>query len=191
MRVNSIQRLMCLCVLLAFVAGSAAVAQGPNVGSIEKDWTAGDSTKKTQSPTTALFKSLAVPGWGQISNRQYVKAGVVIAAEGIFLYRWMDLRQQTAEARKDYEAIPLADTARSSTRASLFRKFQDKRYDRNLYAWLTGFTIFLSMFDAYVDAHLSQFPKKSTPQISVDFGPEILAHSESRALIATQITFSW
>ena len=33
----------------------------------------------TQNPTTALFKSMFVPGLGQIGNRKYFKAGVFIA----------------------------------------------------------------------------------------------------------------
>ncbi|MFQ5606656.1 MAG: DUF5683 domain-containing protein [Candidatus Zixiibacteriota bacterium] len=120
-----------------------------------ESWTT-DTTarRKHQSPTAALFKSLLVPGLGQFGNRQYVKAGIVIGVEGILFSRWLDFRSQTADARAAFSAIPVGDPQRGV----LFARFDSVRNDRNLYAWLTGTAIFLSMFDAFVDAHLRGFP---------------------------------
>lgn len=106
-----------------------------------------------QSPTAAMFKSLLVPGLGQIGNRKYLKAALVISGETFLFLRWLDFRNQTVDARAALEAEN--DTA---LRGPLFTKFDNVRDQRNLYAWLTGTAIFASMIDAFVDAHLAKFP---------------------------------
>lgn len=120
-----------------------------------ESWT-GDSTESrpSQKPTVALFKSMLVPGLGQIGNRQYIKAALVIGAEGLLFSRWLKFRRETSDARAAFEAQPFGD----SRRALLFGEFEAVKNDRNYYAWLTGTSIFLSMFDAFVDAHLRNFP---------------------------------
>lgn len=130
-----------------------------------ESWT-GDSseTRHRQKPTVALFKSMLVPGLGQVGNRQYIKAALVIGVEGFLFMRWRKFRDQTVDAREAFEAKISGDPQRGI----LFDKFEAVRNDRNLYAWLTGTAIFLSMFDAFVDAHLYKFPG---PGSEISFGP--------------------
>ena len=124
-----------------------------------ESWT-GDSTESrpSQKPTVALFKSMLVPGLGQIGNRQYIKAALVIGAEGLLFSRWLKFRRETSDARAAFEAQPFGDPQERAQRALLFGEFEAVKNDRNYYAWLTGTSIFLSMFDAFVDAHLRNFP---------------------------------
>ncbi|HSH00711.1 MAG TPA: DUF5683 domain-containing protein [candidate division Zixibacteria bacterium] len=125
-------------------------------GSKYEAWTTSDSVeRRRQSPTVALLKSLVVPGWGQIGNHQYLKAGVVIGVEGLLFARWLHFRNQTVDARAAFEEVPLDELA---LRGQLFADFDRVRDRRNLFGWLTGTAIFLSMIDAFVDAHLSDFP---------------------------------
>jgi len=109
---------------------------------------------KTQNPTVALFKSMFVPGLGQIGNRNYIKAGVIIALETTLIGTYIHYYNKT----RDREDAFLA--AEGSTQARLFEEYQDARDQRNRFGWYTGVLIFLSMFDAYVDAHLAQFPRQ-------------------------------
>ena len=42
-----------------------------------------DSSRTTlRSPTGALFRSVAIPGWGQFYNKKYLKAALVFLGEG-------------------------------------------------------------------------------------------------------------
>jgi len=135
---------------------------------------------KTQNPTAALFKSMLVPGLGQIGNKRYIKAGFAIALESVFIGAIVHWAGKTNDARERFENEP--DT--SIMRASLFRTYSDYKNQRNFYSWMLGTTIFISMFDAYVDAHLLQFPRfREEKGFSFDLGPS------GRDCFA--VTFSW
>ncbi|MCX6826260.1 MAG: DUF5683 domain-containing protein [candidate division Zixibacteria bacterium] len=120
-------------------------------------------TTRTQIPTAALFKSMLIPGWGQIGNKKYIKAAVVISAEVILITKLVYYARKTSDAKKVFDAA-----TDSSTLDPLFKKYRRAKDDRNLCSWLTGVTIFISMFDAYVDAHLAHFPKtKNTLSLKI------------------------
>jgi len=111
-------------------------------------------TLHTQNPTKALFKSIFIPGWGQLGNKKYVKAGIIISMESTFMVNLIHFAKKTSDARREFDSE--TDTTNI---AGLYNRYKSAKDDRNLYSWLTGTVIFISMFDAYVDAHLAQFPK--------------------------------
>jgi hypothetical protein len=120
-----------------------------------------------RSPTLTLFKSVVFPGWGQFSNGKYVKAGLVFAVESYFIYKAVYYGNKASDWRAKWKAAP------SSEKYLYFTKYTDYRDTRNSFLWYTGLTVFLSMFDAYVDAHLANFPKDipTSDNISLDFDP--------------------
>ena len=119
---------------------------------------------KAPAPTIALLKSVVVPGWGQISNGKYIKAGVVIALETTLIGTYIHYKNKTEDARDAFESAPLEDKSR------LFREFDGAKDQRNRFAWFCATMIFISMFDAYVDAHLANFPRKEET-LSFNIGP--------------------
>ncbi len=113
-----------------------------------------DSTQRFPDPQTALLLGL-IPGGGQIYNGAWLKAVLVIAAEGYYL-------TQFRQASKDYANNDGSD------------ELLDRR---NGNAWRALIVYILGMLDAYVDAHLSTFPQESdgqrpaTSQPSNEAGP--------------------
>lgn len=107
-----------------------------------------------QNPTVALFKSLAVPGWGQLGNRRYVKAGIIISLELYFFSSAYHYNRQARDAKRYFD-----DAETISARNEWWDFLDNKRKNRNRFLWFAGLTVFFSMFDAYVDAHLSGSPK--------------------------------
>ena len=105
-----------------------------------------------QNPTKALFKSLLVPGWGQVGNRRYVKAGVIFALEVLFVGAAIHYDNQVGDARRMFESAESL-----ASRNNWYDYMDNKRKNRGKFAWYAGITIFISMFDAYVDAHLFGF----------------------------------
>ena len=129
----------------------------------------------TQSPTAALFKSMVVPGMGQIGNRRYLKAAIAIGLETYFFSKVLDLNKESSNARQAWQAETDLGLKRN-----LYNEFDEKRNNRNKFIWYTGITIFFSMFDAYVDAHLSGSPSDSrndrieeSETISMNIVPEL------------------
>ena len=110
-------------------------------------------TMKTQNPTVALFKSMIVPGLGQIGNREYIKAAIVIALETTLIGTYIHYYNKTKDREDAFQSTE------GSEQTQLFNEYEDARDQRNRFGWYTGTLIFLSMFDAYVDAHLARFPK--------------------------------
>jgi hypothetical protein len=122
-----------------------------------------------QNPTVALFKSMFVPGWGQIGNHRYVKAGIIIGLETWFVAATIHYANQASDLKDKYnnETDPII-------RDSYYQQYQDKRNVRLTYTWFAGITVFVSMFDAYVDAQLSGAPDAGgRDKVGVDIRPDI------------------
>lgn len=100
-----------------------------------------DSSGRVIDPRKALLLGL-IPGGGQIYNRAWLKAILVVAAEGYYF----TLYQQN---RDNYDI------------------HQDEKYLelRNKYAWRFLFAYLIGLMDGYVDAHLSTFPPDSADNI--------------------------
>lgn len=129
----------------------------------------------TQLPTVALFKSMIVPGLGQIGNRRYLKAAIAIGLESYFFSRVLEFGNEASDARRAWQ-----EETDLVLKRNLYIEFDDKRSDRNKFIWFTGIITFLSMFDAYVDAHLSGSPSESrndrveeSDKVSMTLVPEV------------------
>ena len=108
---------------------------------------------RRKSPTGAMLRSLAFPGWGQFYNAKYAKA---LLAFGIETGLALSASYQNDQMRR-YEK-------KGDTEAAKFF-----RNDRNrMLWWLAGFML-LSMGDAYVDAHL--FDYDISPDLSLTVSP--------------------
>jgi hypothetical protein len=125
-----------------------------------------DTTLERKSPTGALLRSVAIPGWGQFYNRKYFKSVVVFGAETTFItlaaIEWGRMNKH----KKNFENPNHPD------RFWEFEQFEFYEDQRNLYLWVTAGIIFLSMFDAYVDAHLYNFDREKVRDLSISFVPE-------------------
>lgn len=97
-----------------------------------------------------MLRSLALPGWGQLYNRQWIKALVVVGAQ---------------TALVGY-AVHFNSSARDFPEGSSNREANIDR--RNGMFWLMALTKLLSMVDAYVDAQLYDFD--AGPDLALQLG---------------------
>lgn len=102
-----------------------------------------------RSPTGALLRSLAIPGWGQFYNRKYFKAVIVAGGEGTLLATAIVEWKRASDARKN---LDLED-------------YRAHVNNRNMFLWLYAAATVVSMLDAYVDAHLSQDTGVGVPKV--------------------------
>jgi len=109
----------------------------------------------THSATSALWRAALIPGWGQIYNHEYGKAGLLYmgllgsavsyySRQKMVEYHLTNLHQ--AREAKDYEAISIAEED-----ILFFRK------KRNQYIWAITLFYLYSLADAAVDAMLHNF----------------------------------
>jgi hypothetical protein len=121
-----------------------------------------------QNPTAALFKSALVPGWGQFGNRRYLKGIVFLGLDAWMVVSAIHYGRQASDF---YDKFENAETV--SARNDYYDLYSDRRDNRNKFTWFAVIISFVSMFDAYVDAHLSGFPDRERGQdFSVDVMPD-------------------
>jgi hypothetical protein len=120
-----------------------------------------------QNPTAALFKSMVVPGMGQAGNRRWFKAGLFAGLEVWFALKAIDHGQSAHAHKAAFDAATDVDYRRLVHDA-----YETERSKRNKFVWFFGLTTFVSMFDAYVDAHMSGSPSnKRNDQFSLNVVP--------------------
>jgi hypothetical protein len=108
---------------------------------------------KTKSPNGALLRSLALPGWGQLYNEQYVKSALVLAVEGLLAAGAIVEHQKAEDDHAVYEDPSRSDAVREEA----WNRYSRRIDKRNAYLWYYAGFKFLSIIDAYVDAHLYHF----------------------------------
>ena len=136
----------------------------------------------THSARGALWRAAAVPGWGQLYNRQYYKIPFVYAGLGVLgytihqadaqyrLFRRAALFKNETVSRPEFESEYLQavqEVTGCSTRQEcettplsgrILRQQRDKlRRRRNLAIIGTGLFYAITILDAYVSAHLLTF----------------------------------
>ena len=128
-----------------------------------------DSSRTTlRSPTGALFRSVAFPGWGQFYNKKYLKAALVFLGEGSLIAGAVVEWTRMNEHKKNFEALPDTNLLKTFE----FNQYQYHKDNRNLFLWWTAGVIFISMWDAYADAQLSSFEKEERQEAKWGFIPE-------------------
>lgn len=147
------------------------------------------------SPRGALWRSAAVPGWGQVYNRQHIKVPFVYAALGALvistvrnqrdytLYR--DAFQYKAfqelvdsgqlESNPNTDMLPAYNTLVAEFGPISSRPIESQRNNfrrnRDLSAIGIGFIYGLAMLDAYVSAHLLDFDVEEDLSIRLHVSP--------------------
>jgi len=110
---------------------------------------------ETHSAFSALWRAALIPGWGQIYNHEYGKAGMLYmgligsvisyySRQKMVEYHLVNLHQ--ARKANDYDAITIAEED-----VLFFRK------KRNQYIWSSTLFYLYSLADAAVDAMLHNF----------------------------------
>jgi len=140
-----------------------------------------DTLLERKSPLGALLRSVTFPGGGQFYNRKYFKGIVVFGAETTFItlaaIEWSRMNTH----KKNFQNPDYPD------RYWEFEQFQFYEDRRNLFLWITAGIVFLSMFDAYVDAHLYNFDREEVRDLSISLIPESNGGSNIRILFSIQL----
>lgn len=125
-----------------------------------------DTTRIIKSPKWAMYRSLVVPGWGQLYNGKIIKAIGFAAAETYFIYCYVYYHKKFKEyARKRREA----DLNDNEMDFLFYTRRKDFYMDqRNAQGWYLALTIILSIMDAYVDAYLINFEKDMKISFNVE-----------------------
>ena len=101
------------------------------------------ATVQTQSisPFNAFWRSFLLPGWGQARLNRKLTGGIFVAWEGVTLGMSLKTRRELRYLRRNNSA-----------------RGDDKRQEHEDWLVLLGFNHLFAGLEAYVSAHLSDFP---------------------------------
>ncbi len=147
-------RTACLTLLLLGLASARAVAQDSTTkipppppepvelgNPVVAPPSASDSARRYIKPMAAFWRSLILPGWGQARTGRKLAAGVFIAWEGVTL-------SMALKANQELQYLERTDDGRVDA----------KRQERQDWLVLLAVNHLFSAMEAYVSAHLWDFP---------------------------------
>jgi hypothetical protein len=128
-------------VLALFTWGGIAQAQD-SIAAPRPAPVARDSTSRQYiSPANALWRSLLLPGWGQARLNRKLSGGIFVAWEGVTL-------GMTLKTRSELSYLRRIGSGRGDA----------KRQEHEDWLVLLAFNHLFSGLEAYVSAHLADFP---------------------------------
>jgi hypothetical protein len=133
---------------LARVLLVAALSLLPMTGAAAQDSTAAaaptaaDSLALRTSPMNAFWRSFLLPGWGQAKLGRKLTGGIFVAWEGVTL-------GMSLKTRHELDYLRRTNSARA----------EDKRREHEDWLVLLAVNHLFSGLEAYVSAHLSDFPR--------------------------------
>jgi hypothetical protein len=147
---RSLAGLVVLVALEATASTTRLAAQDTTAAVPPPDTTAGvpvqrqrlDSLALRTSPMNAFLRSFLLPGWGQAKLGRKLTGGILVAWEGTTLGMSLKTRHELAYLRRT-----------NSVRAD------DKRKEHEDWVVLLAFNHVFAGLEAYVSAHLSDFPR--------------------------------
>ena len=124
---------------------------------------------------------MVIPGLGQFGNKKYIKAIVFASFDAWMISKAISYKNKASDLKKQFD-----NETDISLRNSYYNLYQVEKDNRNKFTWYAVITSFISMFDAYVDAHLSGFPSdKKQNDLSIDIVPI----DEDGAMISLSLSF--
>jgi hypothetical protein len=100
-----------------------------------------DTTRQFISPLNAFWRSFLLPGWGQARLNRKLTAGLFLAWEGVTL-------GMSLKTRRELDRLRRGNSERGDS----------KRQEHEDWLVLLGFNHLLAGLEAYVSAHLAEFP---------------------------------
>ncbi|MTG98155.1 hypothetical protein GJV76_08440 [Myroides sp. BIT-d1] len=188
--------------LLFSIVGQQAFAQKKDKEKKIKSVTEAEADYKPidpLAPARASFFTSIVPGLGQIQNKSYWKVPLVYAGMGIPAYFWADNQRQYTRYRSEYKKRLQGihdkedPTFGGLDNERLLEAQKFYRRNRDLSVVITvGFYV-LSIIDANVDAHLTQFNvnEKLTIRPVFDVNNNYLQQNQMQLQYAVNIQYKF
>ncbi|MBX3043666.1 MAG: hypothetical protein KIT33_02860 [Candidatus Kapabacteria bacterium] len=123
--------------------------------------------KMTKSTGGAIWRSLAVPGWGQVYVESYWKAPIFFVASGTLVYFIID--NQLKFNDYDNRLSALEKGTADYNLAKSYREFYRDNRDMSGFYFLAVYI--LAAVDAYVGAHLYDFQVDDNLSMNFNFAP--------------------
>lgn len=178
--------LICSCSALLLNAQSYSQQLSLSPQSASYDTVSQTEAENFPEPKKVMYRSMMIPGWGQLTNRQAWKIPLVYGLLGGLTYYSIDLTKRYHDYRAAYynlnEQTP-DDQKFGSTPAYLadITNLENLRTNRNAFRNRRDFVYIaiglaygLNIIDAYVFAHMRTFDVSEDLSMKASVGPSVL-----------------
>jgi hypothetical protein len=108
-----------------------------------------------KSPWKAVLFSAILPGLGQIYNKSYWKAPIILGLSAYLGYQIYDYNKTYKDYKSRYEATQFPPDYNGDLNLKTLRNFY--RDQRDNFVWYFVIVYVVNLVDAYIDAHLFDF----------------------------------
>jgi hypothetical protein len=143
--------------LLWFVLPLSLLSQEPSDSTTEKK-----PFTMTKSPTGAIVRSIAFPGWGQWYVERYWKAPLFLGATAFTITNVIYQHNQFTTRQREFDT-----TTNQFAKSILLQQKENSRNQRDLFAFFTLLIYGVGAIDAYTDAHLFDFTVSENSKVNV------------------------
>lgn len=137
-------------------------------------------------PTSVMYKSMMIPGWGQITNKQIWKVPIIYGMLGGVTWYSIQLTHSYHDYRAAYYNLnpntpddmrfgPTPDYIPESTNLEALRENRNAlRNRRDLMYIIVGLAYGLNVIDAYVFAHMRSFDVSEDLSMKTTIKPSVI-----------------
>ncbi len=147
------------------------------------------SSDSFPSPKSVMYKSMIIPGWGQITNRQIWKVPIVYGLLGGLAWYSIDLTKRYHDYRAAYYNLngqtpddmrfgPTPDYIPENSNLEQLKSIRNTYRNRRDMVYIgIGLAYGLNIIDAYVFAHMRSFDVSEDLSMRTRIQPSIMAQS--------------
>ena len=144
------------------------------------------ATRQLPEPKSVMFKSMIIPGWGQITNKQIWKVPIVYGLLGGLTWYSVDLNKKYHDYRAAFynlnpdtpDDLKFGQTPAYLANENLESLRTNRNFLRNRrdFIYITiGLAYGLNIIDAYVFAHMRSFDVSEDLSVRTSVKPSVLA----------------
>lgn len=156
---------------------------------LKQDTVETTSSDSLPSPKSVMYKSMIIPGWGQITNRQIWKVPIVYGLLGGLTWFSIDMTKRYHDYRAAYYNLndqtpddmrfgPTPDYIPENANLERLKTIRNSYRNRRDMVYIgIGLAYGLNIIDAYVFAHMRSFDVSKDLSMRTRIEPSILAQS--------------
>lgn len=157
-----------------------------------------NAARRLPDPKSVMFKSMIIPGWGQITNKQIWKVPIVYGLLGGLTWYSIDLNKKYHDYRAafynlnpdtpdDLKFGPTPDYLANENLESLRNNRNFLRNRRDFIYITIGLAYGLNIIDAYVFAHMRSFDVSEDLSVRTSVKPSVLASGRPGVTLSMEL----
>ncbi|WP_073066525.1 DUF5683 domain-containing protein [Fodinibius roseus] len=168
-------------------------------GSLDARQDTAEGGESLPSPNSVMYKSMIIPGWGQVTNNQIWKVPIVYGLLGGLTWYSIDLTRRYHDYRAAYYNLndqtsddqrfgPTPDYIPESANLEQLKTIRNTYRNRRDMVYIgIALAYGLNIVDAYVFAHMRSFDVSDNLSMRPSLKPDVMAHAAFGVTLSVEL----